>query len=132
MPSLSPDVLVDRLLANRIPVALALLVLTIVAAAAATRLQADQSIEAWFLEDDPGLETYDRFSRQFAADELVMIGLFADNVLTSERLAVIANLASAIEQLEHVHRTQSIIDSPITNRVGGSTSSTGTGSNSRW
>ena len=36
MPSLSPDVLVDRLLANRIPVALALLVLTIVAAAAAT------------------------------------------------------------------------------------------------
>jgi hydrophobe/amphiphile efflux-3 (HAE3) family protein len=119
MPSLSPDALVDRLLANRIPVMLALLVLTLAAAASATRLQADQSIEAWFLEDDPGLEAYDRFTRQFAADELVMVGLFADNVLTPERLAIVANLARAIEQLEHVHRTQSIIDSPITDRVGG-------------
>ena len=121
MPSLSPDALVDRLLANRIPVMVALLVLTVVAAASATRLQADQSIEAWFLEDDPSLETYNRFTRQFAADELVMIGLFADDVLTPERLAVVGNLTSAIEQLEHVHRTQSIIDSPITSRVGGYT-----------
>ena len=119
MPRLTPDILVDRLLANRIPVTLALLALTIAAVASATRLQADQSIEAWFLADDPGLAAYDRFTRLFAADELVMVGLFADNVLTPERLAVVEQLATEIEQLDHVHRTQTILNSPITERVGG-------------
>jgi predicted RND superfamily exporter protein len=119
VPRLSPDFLVDRLLANRIPVMLALLALTVAAVASATRLQADQSIEAWFLADDPSLAAYDRFTQQFAADELVMIGLFADNVLTPERLAIVEQLAAEIEQLEHVHRTQTILDSPITDRVGG-------------
>ena len=121
MLRLSPDMLVDRLLANRVPVVLALLALTILAVISATRLQADQSIEAWFLANDPSLEAYDRFTRLFAADELVMVGLFADNVLTPGRLAVVQQLSAEIEQLEHVHRTQTILNSPITDRVGGYT-----------
>jgi len=119
VPRLSPDVVVDRLLANRIPVIIALLALTALAAASATRLQADTSIEAWFLDSDPSLAAYDRFIRLFVADELVMIGLFADDVLVPSRLAIVDQLSAAIEQLDHVHRTQTIIDSPITERVGG-------------
>jgi predicted RND superfamily exporter protein len=115
----SPETLITRLLANRLPVLLALLALTLLAGVSATRLQADNSIEAWFLADDPSLAAYDRFTQLFAADELVMIGLFADDVLTPSRLAVVERLATQIERLDHVHRTQTIIDSPIADRVGG-------------
>lgn len=86
------------------------LVLVTAAAAAwsATRVRFESDLEIWFLEDDPQLATYHRFLETFEADELVVAGVFADDVFTPEVLSGLDALATAFTAVPHVRRVRAL------------------------
>lgn len=47
----------------------------VVAARGALQVGVDNSLEIWFVEDDPALETYQEFQEEFGSDEVVVLAL---------------------------------------------------------
>ena len=82
---------------------------TAVAAFLAKNVQFESAIEVWFVEDDPALVTYDKFTHQFAADEMVVIALTAD-VFTEATFIAIDELSAGVARAPHVHRVRSVLD----------------------
>ena len=74
----------ELLFANRIRLACLLAAITVVAALFAGRVTIDNSVEIWFLEDDPNLMTYEAFTERFDFDETVVIALFAENIFLTD------------------------------------------------
>jgi hydrophobe/amphiphile efflux-3 (HAE3) family protein len=100
-------------------VLVALAVVTILAAAALPRLNFDNSIESWFLETDPSLAVYDEFIETFKADQIVVVGFFAENVFGDDVLQVIDRVSAEAAKLDFVERVQSITQSSVARRIGG-------------
>ena len=48
----------------------------------AVRVEFDSDIEIWFVEDDANLHQYRAFLKRFEADEITVLGVFADDVFT--------------------------------------------------
>ncbi len=96
-----------------------LTVLTFFAAAAASRVQFDSSIESWFIESDPSLETYNRFTDIFRADQIVVVGVFADDVFENGVLRAVRQISDQAAGLAFVERVQSITNSALARRAGG-------------
>ena len=111
--------LIDQLIHRRWSVLVALLATTLFAATFASRVEFDNSIETWFLEDDPSLAVYDRFTDLFRADQLVVVGVFAEDIFADDLLAAIQQISAAAGKLRFVERVHSITDSPIARRLGG-------------
>jgi predicted RND superfamily exporter protein len=44
----------------------------------AARVTVDNSLQAWFVEDDPALLAYRSFLKQFGNDELVVTAIYSD------------------------------------------------------
>jgi len=68
----------------------------------------DSSIEIWFLDDDPDLLTYNEFLERFEADEVLVVGVFADDVFAPEVLGSIARISKAARDAPYVHRVRSL------------------------
>jgi uncharacterized protein len=76
---------------------------------AAGKLPVDNSLEIWFLEDDPALVRYRAFLEQWGNDEAVVIGVFdAEGVLRPETLNLVADLALTIRDQERVKGVTSL------------------------
>ncbi len=105
--------------ARRWIVLVLLTVVTFFAAAAASRVHFDSSIESWFIESDPSLETYNRFTDIFKADQIVVVGIFADDVFDSGVLRAVQQISDRAAELDFVERVQSITNSALARRVGG-------------
>jgi len=76
---------------------------------AAGRVPIDNSLEIWFLEDDPALTRYREFLADWGNDEAVVVGLFdPDGVLRPETLDLLADLSERLERLEHVEGVTSL------------------------
>jgi predicted RND superfamily exporter protein len=80
--------------------------LTVVAGMGASRVGVDNSVEIWFLDGDPALESWNAFQDVFGNDEVVVLALHRDDgVLTQEgmeRLADVGARALSVEGIEDV------------------------------
>lgn len=100
--------LLDGVIAGRRAVLLIVALVSVLAAWSASRVRFDSDLEIWFLDDDPAIETYHRFLEAFRADELVVVGVFADDVFTPEVLDGVDALAQAFAEVERVQRVRAL------------------------
>lgn len=104
---------IDWVLRRRLIVLVTAAVVTGAAGFFATQVQFDSDIEVWFLEDDPGLVAYREFLERFEADEITVMGVFADDIFTPEVIAALARVTAAAEEAPHVHRVTSLTNVEI-------------------
>lgn len=109
--------LIEGLLRRRRAVLAGVAAVTLVLGYFATRLEFESSLEIWFLENDPALVTYHEFLDRFHADEVVVVGVFGDDVFAPEALRAIDALSRELESRPEIHRvlsltTARIIDAP--------------------
>lgn len=97
----------------------ALTAVSIAAAWSCAGLRFDASIEIWFLDDDPTLVSYHAFGDRFGADEVLVIGAFADDVFSPAALAVVHDVTEAVAEAPHVHRVRSLTRTRIARAPGG-------------
>ena len=71
-------------------------------------LRFDSSIEIWFLDDDPDLKIYREFLERFEADEVLVVGVFADDVFAPEVLGSIGRISKAARDAPFAHRVRSL------------------------
>ena len=75
----------------------------------ASRLGVDNSLEVWFVEDDPTVVSYRSFLEQFGNDEVVVTAIHNDaDALDPDRLTRLWHLSEAIEAIDGVARVRSI------------------------
>jgi hypothetical protein len=82
--------------------------LTLVCGILATRVRFDNSIEIWFLENDPELVGYNRFAECFGGDEFVVIGVAADDVFSRPVLESVERLTRMAAAKPHVIAVRSL------------------------
>jgi hydrophobe/amphiphile efflux-3 (HAE3) family protein len=92
----------------RLAVVVTVLAVSVAAAWASARVRFESDVEIWFLDDDPQLATYHEFRRLFRTDELVVAGVFAEDVFDPAVLAGVADLAAAFEAVPGVHRVRAL------------------------
>jgi len=105
--------LAEKLIGHRIVVAVAIALITALAAAGASRVGFDSDIEIWFLEDEPNLLKYKQFIDRFDADEIAIIGIFADDVFAPEVLSAIQKLSEEAADLEQAYKVRSLANVKI-------------------
>ena len=93
---------------HRIIVLTVILVISAIALFFCFKVEFDASVDIWFLENDPDLVVYQDFLDRFDADEVTVMGVFADNIFTPENLAAIDRLTRAAEKVPFAHRVQSL------------------------
>ncbi len=95
-------------LGSRWVVLLVAAAITALSAAFLSRISFDNSIETWFLADDPNLAVYNRFTERFKADQIVIVGLFADDVFAPDVLAAVDQISQRAAGLKYAERVHSI------------------------
>lgn len=90
-----PRSLVRALLGRPNTILVLAALLTVIAAAVATRISFNNSIDIWFLEDDTEVRNYKHFHDRFGGDEMAIIGVFATDVFLPDCLAVIDRITQA-------------------------------------
>ena len=91
--------------------------MTVAASFPAARVHFDNSIELWFSEDDPELAFYDQFSQQYQADQIIVIGVFDDDVFDQTTLSIVDRISTAAAELEYAFRVNSITRSVLASRL---------------
>ena len=81
-------------------------------------LEYDNSIEAWFLEDDPDILTYNAFLERFEADQLTVVAVFAEDVFDTELLSMVEKMTQEFESAPHVHRVISLSNISVAQGTG--------------
>ena len=107
------------LVRNRWAILLTLAALTALSVAAISRIEFDNSVESWFLDTDPSLATYDRFTEVFKSDQIVIAGIFADDILAPDVLAAVDQISEAAAKLRFADHVQSLTHSAGLGQVGG-------------
>ncbi len=98
----------------------AVLLVSGLAAWGARDLRFDTSIDAWFLDDDPMVVSYEAFKERFGADEVVLVALTADGgVFAPEVLGSLQRIQDAAAEVPHAVGVHSLLDAPIVRREGG-------------
>jgi predicted RND superfamily exporter protein len=111
--------LIRLLLGGRWVVLVPLAAIVVVSATSVSRIKFDNSIETWFLDEEPSLAIYDHFSATFNADQIVIVGLFAEDVFDKDVLAAIDQISVAVAKLKFADRVQSITHTSLAERIGG-------------
>lgn len=91
----------------------AIVVLTGLAARQAMRVEFDSSVEAWFVDHDPTMVSYQEFLKRFGQDEVVIVGLFAGNVYTPEFLQTLDKFTTAVADAPHVRSATSLANARL-------------------
>jgi predicted RND superfamily exporter protein len=87
--------------------------LAVVAGLFVTRVGVDNSVEIWFLENDPSLESYQEFQVAFGNDETVVIAFHREKgILDQAGLEKIRKATEAVEKVKGVTRVVSISNVP--------------------
>ena len=101
--------LVESLLNLRKTVLVSLLAMTLGAGYFAAQVPFDNSIEIWFLEDDPSLVTYKEFLERFDGDQRAIVGVFSEsNLFTRENIQLIKELTEAAREVPFASDVQSL------------------------
>ena len=98
-----------RLVLRRRRVVLVFSLLVLLAASAALpKISFDNTVETWFLDDDPELAIYDHFSETFSGDQIVVVGVFAADIFASDILRAVDRISAAAAELRFAERVQSV------------------------
>ena len=69
----------------------------------------DNSLEIWFVEDDPQLQTYQEFQDEYGNDEVVVLALHnASGILTQGGMESLHQLTQAAESVEGISEAYSL------------------------
>lgn len=103
----------ERLVANlqkrRWLVLFALLLSAAFAAKGALKVGVNNSLEIWFVEDDPSFETYQEFQQEYGNDEVVVLALRNEQgVLTQEGMDQLYRLSQAAESVDGISEAYSL------------------------
>jgi len=82
---------------------------TVVSALLASNVAFQNTIDVWFVEDDPALANYAEFGTHFEADETIVLA-FDTDVFSESGYATIERLAEQVRGAPHVHRVLSVLD----------------------
>ncbi|MFZ5482459.1 MAG: efflux RND transporter permease subunit [Myxococcota bacterium] len=83
--------------------------ITVACGVGALRVGVDNSVEVWFVDDDPTLAAYHRFQETFGNDEVVAVAVHREaGVLDREGLALVAAVTDAATKVEGVARVTSL------------------------
>jgi predicted RND superfamily exporter protein len=82
--------------------------LTVIAAAVATRISFNNSIDIWFLEDDTDVRDYKHFHDRFGGDEIAIVGVFAADVFHPDCLSVIERITQAAADAPFAQKSVSL------------------------
>lgn len=99
---------IEAVVRHHVLVLLLASLISFAAAYQASHVSFDASIEIWFLEDDPEILTYRRFGETFGADEFMVVGLFAEDVLKPAPMRALERLTRQIQGLDQVARVESL------------------------
>jgi predicted RND superfamily exporter protein len=96
----------------RIPVILILILGLLFGVLQMPKMKIDNSLDIWFVKNDPVLINYRTFQEQFGNDEIISI-VFSDkeSILTQENKTLIENISEDIEKSEKVREVYSIVNS---------------------
>lgn len=103
----------DFLIAARVPLLLAALVLTAVSWPVAGKIEFDRSIENMFAPDDPLLVPYRQLKQAFGGDEVVVVAYVDPQLLEPEGLERLHQLTTTLEKLPGVRDVLGLDDSPF-------------------
>lgn len=92
----------------RAPILIVIALLTAAAIYTSQTVRFQSDLEIWFLDDDPELAVYHQFLETFHTDELLVVGVFADDVFAPHLLEGIDALTESIGALPKVHRVRSL------------------------
>ncbi len=93
-----------------LPVLAALAVITMLSFVPILHLRVDNSIDNWLLENDPGIQAYDEFRREFQNDEYIVIGYRPPGgVLSDQGLELARRLTEELSQVDGVLDVDSIV-----------------------
>ena len=81
----------------------AVLLISVVAAVAASTVRFDMSMDVWFLEDDPDLVAYHHFLATFASDQVVVLAWEDPELWTDQGLAFVHEVTQRSEALRLAH-----------------------------
>lgn len=99
-PPSPQDRLLERLgrwlVARRVALLWAVAILTAVAAIPASRLELDESIEAFFSPSDPLIQSYQASRRAFGGDEFVLVAFEEEHPASSDQLDEVAEFSKAL------------------------------------
>ena len=89
-------------------VLLTILVISVALFFCALNLKFDSSIDVWFLEHDPNIIEYNEFLSRFDSDEIVVMGVFSDDVFDPKTLSSIDRITEKAEEAPFAHRVLSL------------------------
>lgn len=84
-------------------------IVTALAAVLASRVTFQNTIDVWFVENDPALVNYYELGTHFAADETIVLAFDVD-VFSELGYATIERLVADVREAPHVHRVLSVLD----------------------
>jgi len=85
------------------------LLLTGLAVVPALQVGVDTSVQHWFTEGDPALESYRDFQRTYGNDEVVLIALRrSDGILTAEGFSLLAKATDRVRKIDGVASVRSL------------------------
>ena len=79
----------------------------------------DNSLEVWFLRDDPELIRYQKFIDRFEADDLAVVGLFGDRIFHRDGLETIDRLTTALGKIDQIVRVRSLTTMQVATSTNG-------------
>ena len=93
---------------KRILPLLGIIVVTATLGAFAWQVKFDNSIEVWFLENDPDLVSYRDFTSRFDSDQIVVLAWRDPQLWTAEGLDFVHRVGEAVTGVEYVEQVRSI------------------------
>jgi len=100
---------ISFILKNRIIISVSILFLCVISLVSISKnIKVDNSIQIWFLDDDPIFKDYLAFQKEQGSDEVLFLMIPANNVFSKEHIATLQNLHTKIDALDNVNTTYSI------------------------
>ncbi|MCA9526654.1 MAG: MMPL family transporter, partial [Myxococcales bacterium] len=109
---------VAGLLRLRALVLVAITAVTVAAGFFAVRVGFAADIESWFVEGDANLVKYHAFLDKFGADEVSVVGVFADDLFTPARLQALDAFTRAAEEAPYTYRVSALTNARVVKRLG--------------
>jgi hypothetical protein len=99
------------------PLAVVAIVLVGVSVERARHLEFSRSIEAMFDRSDPAIEPYQRMTRAFDGNEVVLAAYEDQNLFSAKGMARLGSLTERLRALPGVAGTKSLATTPLGNRI---------------
>ncbi|MEE9348529.1 MAG: MMPL family transporter [Flavobacteriaceae bacterium] len=100
---------IQFILKNRFLISIITLFLCVISFVTISKnIKVDNSIQIWFLDDDPIFKDYLAFQKEQGSDEVLFLMINSDNVFSKKNIEILRNLHKKIEALDNVNTSFSI------------------------